>query len=539
MKTVIGEGVEYIADAFSNSGIETINMPKLRIMNGGFQECKSLKSFNLPEGLIVLQNDVFKNATNMTSVYIPSAVLSFGQNCFTGCSALQTISVANPTPIEINENNFDGLTYLSATLKVPAGSKAAYMKAPVWNNFGTIEEDPSLQCNNAVVFIPIKDEEDENGTIKINVPEPYSPLEGYGYYTYGDYYVYVLPIGTEITFIAKPKHKYMLSSFEVNDNDVWSQVKDNKYVYTVTKSETINYSASFAYDIESGLEMYVGETINILRLLFGEYYFYFNVKSVVIEDKTIAKFNIYGEAQALKEGTTQCTMTIDIQGEEYVLPFDIIVKAPLYPVSATQETTFDFSEMKDLEGSDQMSVSLGENDIFNEEEGRLEFTSIVTEEEVTAALENTTPGTSDFKNQLPSSMTFILQQGDGDIEIDCQILSGFELQVKIGDAESVTISSCERDKAVVHYDVIENTYVVIYLTNASSTDAPDRMRALTNSEIGAYIYAVKIIPSNAETGIDEILQYPNTNTQKLLMNGQLLILRDGKAYTITGQKITY
>lgn len=247
LKTVNGEGVESMSDVFIGSGIETINMPTLKMMNGDFQNCTSLQTFSIPEGVIRLGEGhqtgggTFTKSTSLTSVYIPSSVISLGTSCFTGCTALQTISVANPNPIEIYENYFDALTYLNATLKVPVGSRTKYMYAPVWSNFLNIEEDPSLVANYATVAIF---EDYYDGSVNYAFSEEgsvYQDLEWEVEYN-------VVPVGCTMTITVQPAKNYVLSSLTINEEDVTNRVVNNEYSIVISGSAAFSINAQFEYN---------------------------------------------------------------------------------------------------------------------------------------------------------------------------------------------------------------------------------------------------------------------------------------------------
>jgi hypothetical protein len=53
---------------------------------------------------------------------------------------LNSVTVSWITPLKINTDVFRGVYRGSATLRVPAGTKAAYQAAYIWSNFGTIVE---------------------------------------------------------------------------------------------------------------------------------------------------------------------------------------------------------------------------------------------------------------------------------------------------------------------------------------------------------------------------------------------------------------
>ena len=93
--------------------------------------------------------------------------------------------------------------------------------------------------------------------------------------------------------------------------------------------------------------------------------------------------------------------------------------------------------------------------------------------------------------------------------------------------------------AEVTYNVAVPTHVVIYLHAIAVPSAPARIATSAKDEdpsVGAYVQALEIVPQNAPTAID------NTNdlspmTNKVIRDGQLFILRDGKTYNAQGVEV--
>ena len=101
----------------------------------------------------------------------------------------------------------------------------------------------------------------------------------------------------------------------------------------------------------------------------------------------------------------------------------------------------------------------------------------------------------------------------------------------------VSITQTELGWAEVTYNVPAAIHVVIYL-HATSSSAPARVIARTEDAVsaGAYIQAVEIVPNNAPSAIENVAKTVE-GTQKIMLNGQLLILRDGKAYNAQGTQV--
>lgn len=259
LKTV-NASIEVLKDGtFLNcSALESFDFPKLRIIEyRPFANCTSLKNVVLPSGVVGIYGDeyggAFDGCTSLESITIPSTIVKIGNasewedentKTFVGCTSLKTISIANPSPIQLEESNFDMLTYLSATLKVPVGAKDAYSQAAGWKNFSTIEEDASLKGDIFTVFYDEGDPYD--GSLEIDFEDALDAFEYVG--KYGDKlgkYRFAAK-GSTITINVKPGRDYQLESLIVNGEDVTANVESDVYSFVVTGSVTI--SASFEYD---------------------------------------------------------------------------------------------------------------------------------------------------------------------------------------------------------------------------------------------------------------------------------------------------
>ena len=102
-------------------------------------------------------------------------------------------------------------------------------------------------------------------------------------------------------------------------------------------------------------------------------------------------------------------------------------------------------------------------------------------------------------------------------------------------AAAVSVTQTSLGWATVNYNVAAPTHVVIYL-HAESSSAPARIATKAQDEnAGAYIQALKIVPSGAPTAVKAVKPLVN-GTQKILHHGQLLIIRDGKIFNAVGQQ---
>ena len=93
-----------------------------------------------------IARNAFASCTGLTSVTIPNSVTNIGQTAFSNCLSLNSVTVNWASPLLINANVFEFVSISSATLKVPAGTKALYQAATTWSGFGSIVE-PATHLN--------------------------------------------------------------------------------------------------------------------------------------------------------------------------------------------------------------------------------------------------------------------------------------------------------------------------------------------------------------------------------------------------------
>ncbi len=100
---VINEGVTYVGQYsfFKCKNLESVSLPStvteigglgdMTTSYGAFQECTSLKTINLPEGLQTIGPCAFKKCSALRSVILPNSLTSLGYAAFSNCTALNTV----------------------------------------------------------------------------------------------------------------------------------------------------------------------------------------------------------------------------------------------------------------------------------------------------------------------------------------------------------------------------------------------------------------------------------------------------------------
>ena len=81
----------------SRSSIKTLNISDgvTSIGNYAFYNCSALTSVTIPNSVTSIGNSAFEDCTGLTSVTIPNSVTSIGSSTFSGCSGLTSVTIGN------------------------------------------------------------------------------------------------------------------------------------------------------------------------------------------------------------------------------------------------------------------------------------------------------------------------------------------------------------------------------------------------------------------------------------------------------------
>ena len=96
-----------------------------------FMGCETLDSLQLSEGLKIIGESAFEGCKALPSVILPENLESIEMAAFKGCDSLKYVRVEFKVPFEIDLSVFEGI-YEESVLKVPKGTRAAFMKEESW-----------------------------------------------------------------------------------------------------------------------------------------------------------------------------------------------------------------------------------------------------------------------------------------------------------------------------------------------------------------------------------------------------------------------
>ena len=137
-------GCTSLASVNLSNGLDSIGSNNLYSYNkGAFEDCAGLTSINIPNSVRCIGINAFKDCTGLATISIPGSVTSIGYRALGGCTGLAAVAVGWQTPLQVDQNVFDGVTLNRVRLIVPVGRKGIYRAADVWKRFNPIVEPAS------------------------------------------------------------------------------------------------------------------------------------------------------------------------------------------------------------------------------------------------------------------------------------------------------------------------------------------------------------------------------------------------------------
>ena len=101
-----------------------------------FAECTNLTSVTIPNSVTSIGYEAFSGCTSLKSVLIPSSVTSIGENAFYGCTKLTKVTCLATTPPEAYSNAFENY---NGYLYIPCNNKEDYEIDACWGSFKHVE----------------------------------------------------------------------------------------------------------------------------------------------------------------------------------------------------------------------------------------------------------------------------------------------------------------------------------------------------------------------------------------------------------------
>jgi hypothetical protein len=121
------------------SGLTSVTIPNSVRSIGvyAFYNCTGLTSVTIPNSVTSIGFRAFDGCTGLTSVTIPNSVTSIGDEAFYGCTGLTSVTIESTTPPTlVGASSFYGCSHLSS-IYVPCGSLETYITTSGWSTYAS------------------------------------------------------------------------------------------------------------------------------------------------------------------------------------------------------------------------------------------------------------------------------------------------------------------------------------------------------------------------------------------------------------------
>lgn len=143
--------------------------------NNAFSECTHLTSVTLPTSLISIGSEAFYGCTSLTTVIIPSTVTSIGSEAFAGCTSLNSVTIPSSVTT-ITDYTFGGCTSLASVI-IPSSVTTIRSYA-----FVSCSSLIGMTIPNSVVTIGSGAFADCSSLISLTIPNRVTTITDYTFY---------------------------------------------------------------------------------------------------------------------------------------------------------------------------------------------------------------------------------------------------------------------------------------------------------------------------------------------------------------------
>ena len=485
-----------LKSAYVGNGITSLD-------NGTFLGCSSLKSVTLGDRIVHIGEDVFSGCSALNEIKLPASIKSIGENAFAGCTKLYDIycfAMEPPTAYESSFANYN------AFLHVPCDNQRIYRLDILFGEFKFVEcIEAETTTTDTVIVNPSFNDAEFTWPSNSNA----------------DSYTIVISKDSEVfrTLIFNANGQLTSITFAPSRNGQHNAPAAtqmaNGFAFTVTGlDEGANYTYELLIQDRSG---------NILQSYSGE----FRTRSV--DDRTVMVEYDAMHGEVIGDGTyllgnTATLTVIPNEGYQFVTWGDGNTDNPRTLV-VTQDTTltalFEVLTYNVTVTCDPIHGSVIGSGTYNHGDVAT-LTAIPNEgyQFVTWGDGNTDNPRTLVVTQ-DTTLTALFEVLTYNVTVTCNPIHG-----------SVTGSGTYNHGDVAMLTAIPNDGYRFVRWSNDIVDNPYTFVISDNVTLSAEFEAV--IPSSLENTNS---QSPTIDCTKILREGQLLILREGKTYSVMGQEM--
>lgn len=205
--------------------------------------------------------------------------------------------------------------------------------------------------------------------------------------------------------------------------------------------------------------------------------------------------------------------------------------------SVENVTFLDLELTDDPTGTEKDGVlyTLTNADTVDPVNGCLVISSTVNVDDMDSIVSNFTPGSAAFAEAF-DGICFLVPAGKGKIELDMQTTGNYQLAVQLGKNQPTLLTKSEKGIVSVNYDLQMATFAYIYAVVSSPATAPAVRRINTETQDGSVrLYSIKL--TDTASCVENMLESQSSSAVKVVRNGQILILHNGKTYNALGTEL--
>ena len=471
------------------------------IGNSAFRGCANLTSITIPNSITSIGYCAFSGCSGLTSIEIPNSVISIGENAFSGCSGLTSVTIPNSVTI-IESYAFQLCTGLTS-ITIP--------------NSVTIIEDCTFDCCKSLTSLTIpssitsiKSYAFRNCTSLTSVTIPNSVTSIGNYAFSGCSSLTSVTIPNSVTSIDISAFISCTSLNEVEAPAMFFDISESSWLNYTKRLHRVRINAG---ELSTNALLFINRSYKTLKSLDVS-----AVTNTEFEDEAFK--GCYNLETLVLPASLQKVSYMMVAGCKNLKSIDIPA-----PVEEIDQSAFE--DCRSLEtitfGGKQPASIIGKHFAAAAETSQLKRI-----------------GNWAFYNahelqrlEIPEGVTEI---GDGAF-YGCTYLEDLTIPATVHAIGDNCFALCAKLDKIVVYSVIPpaiEAKTFFEVKRQIPVYVPDECVEMYKDDQYWREFNIQGI-SHMQQGIDEI--DASTNATKILHNGQILILRGEKVYTITGQEV--